>query len=47
MGTNYFARLLPKKERRKELHDAIDSNDIPLIEHLVDEFYGVLDRARG
>lgn len=40
MGTNYYARILPTKERKKELHDAIDDNDISLVKHLVEELYG-------
>jgi hypothetical protein len=39
MGTNYFCRIIPSKERRKELHDAIEANDFPLINKLTDEMY--------
>lgn len=39
MGTNYYARILPSKERKKELHDAIEANDFPLITKLTDEMY--------
>ena len=40
MGTNYYARIIPSKERKRELHDAIDDNDIFLVKHLVEELYG-------
>lgn len=39
MGTNYYAKILPSKERKKELHDAIEANDFPLITKLTDEMY--------
>ena len=39
MGTNYYARILPSKERKKELHDAIEANDFSLITKLTDEMY--------
>ena len=39
MGCNYFARIIPSKERKKELHDAIEANDFPLITKLMDEMY--------
>lgn len=40
MGCNYFARIIPSKGRKDELHKAIDVNDISLVKHLVDELYG-------
>ena len=43
MGTNYYARILPTKERRKELHDAIEANDFPLVKKLSDELYGRIE----
>lgn len=39
MSCNYYAKIIPSKERKKELHDAIDDNDISLVKHLVDELY--------
>ena len=39
MSTNYYARIIPSKERKKELHDAIEANDFPLITKLMDEMY--------
>lgn len=39
MSCNYYARILPSKERKKELHDAIEANDFPLITKLMDEMY--------
>lgn len=39
MGTNYYAKIIPSKERKKELHDAIEANDFPLITKLTDEMY--------
>lgn len=40
MSTNFYARLIPTKERKKELHDAIDANDFSLINKLTNELYG-------
>lgn len=39
MGTNYYCRIIPSKERKKELYDAIEANDFPLITKLMDEMY--------
>lgn len=39
MGTNYYARIIPTKERKKELHDAIDENNISRVQTLVHEMY--------
>jgi hypothetical protein len=39
MGTNYYARIIPSKERKKELHDAIEANDFSLISRLKTEMY--------
>ena len=39
MGTNYFCHIIPSKERKKELHDAIEANDFSLITKLTDEMY--------
>ena len=42
MGTNYYAKIIPTRERKKELHDAIDADDFSLVQKLVDEMYGNL-----
>ena len=39
MGTNYYARIIPSKERKKELHDAIEADDFSLISKLKAEMY--------
>ena len=39
MGTNYFGRILPSKERKKELHDAIEADDFSLLSRLKAEMY--------
>ena len=39
MGCNYYARIIPSKERKKELHDAIEANDFNLIIRLKTEMY--------
>lgn len=36
MGTNYYARILPSKERK----DEIDDNDFNKIKDLIDKTYG-------
>lgn len=40
MGTNFEAKIIPSKKRKKELHDAIDKNDFSLITKLTSEMYG-------
>lgn len=44
MGTNYYARIIPTKERKKELHDAIEADDFPLINRLTREMYSSIER---
>lgn len=39
MGTNYYCKIIPSKERRKELHDAMEANDFNLISRLKTEMY--------
>ena len=39
MGTNYYAKIIPSKERKKELHDAIEADDFSLISKLKTEMY--------
>lgn len=43
MGTNYYARILPTKERKKEFHNAIEANDYPLVKKLSDELYSRIE----
>ena len=40
MSTNYFAHIIPSKQRKIKLYHAIDHNDFYLINKLVDEMYG-------
>ena len=40
MGTNYYARILPSKERKDEIKKAIDDNDFNKIKQLIDKTYG-------
>jgi hypothetical protein len=42
MGTNYYTHIIPSHERKKELYDAIEANDFPLINKLTEEMYGDL-----
>lgn len=44
MSTNYYAHIIPSKERKKKLHDAIKVNDFHLINKLTDEMYGSIQR---
>ena len=39
MSTNYYARIIPSKKRKKELYNAIEVDDFPLINKLIDEMY--------
>lgn len=40
MGTNYYARILPTKERKDELKKAIDNDEFTRVKSLVEELYG-------
>ena len=40
MSTNYYAHIIPPKQKKMKLHHAIDLNDFDLIKTLVDEMYG-------
>ncbi len=44
MSTNYYAKILPTKERKKELYNAIEADDFSLINRLTEEMYGNLRR---
>lgn len=44
MGCNFYARIIPSKERKKELYDAIEANDFHLIRQITAEMYGALDK---
>lgn len=39
MGTNFYLHIIPSKERKKELYNAIEANDFPLINKLYREMY--------
>lgn len=41
MGTNYYARVIPTKERKKEIITAVLNDDFTLINKLVNETYGL------
>ena len=42
MSTNYYARIIPSEERKKELIEAVKDNDFPLIKDLTEELHGKL-----
>ncbi len=39
MGTNYYARIIPTKERKKQIKKAIDADNFSTIRNLVAETY--------
>lgn len=43
MGTNFYARIIPSKERREHLKSLIDTNDFTKIKSEVESMYGNLD----
>lgn len=43
MGTNYYARIIPKEEDKQKLKEAIDANDYDTIESMVADMYHSLD----
>ena len=40
MGTNFYARIIPKEEDKQKLLDAINNNQYDIIEDLASELYG-------
>lgn len=44
MGCNFYAHIIPSKERKMKLHHAIDLNDFVLIQKLVGEMYGSIEK---
>ena len=44
MSTNYYAKIIPTKERKQELYNAISFNDFRLIQKLTDEMYSSIKR---
>ena len=43
MGTNYYARIIPKEKDKQELKKAIDNNDYNTITRLYNELYNELN----
>ncbi len=39
MGTNYYARIIPTKQRKEEMKESIDDNDFDKIKSLVNKTY--------
>lgn len=47
MGTNFYARIIPKQEDKQKLIDAINNNQYDVIEDLASELYGRRDDYSG
>jgi hypothetical protein len=47
MGTNFYARIIPKEEDKQKLIDAINNNQYDIIEDLASELYGRRDDYSG
>lgn len=47
MGTNYYARIIPKEEDKQRLIDAINNNQHDIIEDLASELYGNRNEYSG
>lgn len=47
MGTNFYARIIPKEEDKQKLIDAINNNQYDIIENLASELYGRRDDYSG
>lgn len=47
MGTNYYARIIPREEDKQKLIDAINNNKYDIIEDLTSELYGRRDDYSG
>lgn len=45
MSCNYYAKIIPSKQRKKELYDAIEANNFHLIKQLTAEMYGRLEKS--
>ena len=44
MGTNFYARIIPKEEDKQKLLDAINNNQYDVIEDFTSELYGKRDQ---
>lgn len=44
MGTNYYAHIIPTRERRDEIKRLVDENDFDKLKDLVHETYGKRDK---
>lgn len=47
MGTNFYARIIPREEDKQKLIDAINNNKYDIIEDLTSELYGRRDDYSG
>lgn len=47
MGTNFYARIIPKEEDKQKLLDAINNNQYDIIEDLASELYGNRNEYSG
>ena len=47
MGTNFYARIIPREEDKQKLIDAINNNQYDVIENLASELYGRRDDYSG
>jgi hypothetical protein len=47
MGTNFYARIIPKADEKQKLIDAINSDDFKLVEELTQKFYGSRNEYDG
>lgn len=47
MGTNFYARIIPREEDKQKLIDAINNNQYDTIENLASELYGRRDDYSG
>lgn len=47
MGTNFYARIIPKEEDKQRLINAINNNQYDIIEDLASELYGRRDDYSG
>ena len=43
MGTNYYARIIPREKDKQALKEAIDTNNYDAIENMVSELYSSLN----
>jgi len=47
MGTNYYAKIIPTKERKQKIIDLLDKDEIDEAKQMIDDVYGEIRESQG